>query len=81
MPDWIDFTPNLENQNLCVRLWCWPCHCGISLTNSCINCDVNGVCDIIWCCPCRVLCGWCPTANERNYLDEPKEYTYHYAKT
>jgi hypothetical protein len=73
MPDFIDFTPNLESQNCCVRFCCWPCQCGLAFSNAMINCDMNGICNIIWCCPCRVICGWCPTQNE---LEEPKEYQY-----
>lgn len=74
MPEWIDFTPQLENQNFCNRIWCWPCHCGVAMTNACVNCDMNSFCTIVWCCPFRTLCAWCPVASEQ--LDEPKEYTY-----
>jgi hypothetical protein len=77
MPEWIDFTPNLQNQNFCNRIWCWPCYCGISMANTCVNCDMNGLCTILWCCPCRVCCAWCPTQTELVH-SEPATYPYAY---
>jgi len=53
MPNWIDFTPDLNDQAFCARLFCWPCQCGVALTNAVINCDVDGCFKVVFCCPVR----------------------------
>jgi hypothetical protein len=53
MPDWIDFTPDLQDQALCTRLFCWPCHSSIALCNAVGNCDCCGVLKVMFCCPVR----------------------------
>lgn len=51
MPNWVDYTPDLDQQAFCARLCCWPCQCGVALTNAVINCDVSGCWKVICCCP------------------------------
>ena len=74
MPEWIDYTPDLTKQDFCTRLLCWPCQCGLALTNAFAICDMNGFCAVLCCCPCRTLCGACPTKSE---IDEPETMAYH----
>jgi hypothetical protein len=74
MVEWIDYTPDLQKQPFCTRILCWPCQCGLALSNTFLQCDPAGFCTILCCCPCRTLCGLFPTACEHE--DEPATMPY-----